>query len=197
MSLPHTKLKRRSLIAFIGFLWMTNIVLGENLQNQLRPTARPAAVVPGVEELNSLAFLILQVDRDLSGPSDLSASNTQENCINVKERVRNFTNYSCVAALVLAIALYALAMMVFPKSIPPSLKWLAAPVVSALIVSAIVANFAGYQLARSCVDESNSFRIDTFTITAVSNTVVVLVLFSVWSAYLYHRRNKRLRAAAE
>ena len=171
---------------------MTGTVISETLENQPGPAAMPDALV-SVEKSNLVASLI-QVDTDSAGSPALDASNTPENCMSVKERVRNFTNWSWVVALPIAIALYALAMLAFPRSIPSGLKWLAAPIVSALIVSTVVANFAGYQLSRSCVGESTSFRIDTFAFNTALNLVVVLFVFSVWSGYLIYRRKVRLRA---
>lgn len=191
MSLPHTKLKRRSFIALCWFLLMTSTVMSQNLENQPGPAVMPDALV-SAEESNLVAFLI-QVDTDSAGSPALDASNTPENCMSVKERVRNFTNWSWVVALPIAIALYALAMLAFPRSIPSGLKWLVAPIVSALIVSTVVANFAGYQLSRSCGGESTSFRIDTFAINTVWNLVVVLLVFLAWSGYLIYRRKARLR----
>jgi hypothetical protein len=191
MSLPHTKLKRRSFIALCWFLLMTSTVMSENLKNQPGSAIVPDALVLA-ENSNLVAFL-MQVDTDSVG-SPLDASNTPEKCMSVTERVRYFTNWSWVVALLIAIALYAVAMLAFPRSIPSGLKWLAAPIVSALIVSAVVANFAGYQLSRSCVGESTSFRIDTFAFNTVRNLLVVLIVFSVWSGYLIYRRKVRLRA---
>jgi hypothetical protein len=169
---------------------MTSTVMSENLKNQ--PAVLPDALV--LAENSNLAAFLLQVDTDSVSSPALDASTTPEKCMSVTERVRYFTDWSWIVALLIAIALYAVAMLAFPRSIPSALKWLAAPIVSALIVSAVVANFAGDQLSRSCVGESTSFRIDIFAINTVRNLVVVLILFSVRSAYLIYRRKVRLRA---
>src|ERR1043165_1453550 len=131
MSLPHTKLKRHSFIALCWFLLMTSTVMSENLKNQ--PAVLPDALV--LAENSNLAAFLLQVDTDSVSSPALDASTTPEKCMSVTERVRYFTDWSWIVALLIAIALYAVAMLAFPRSIPSALKWLAAPIVSALIVS--------------------------------------------------------------
>lgn len=182
-----------SVIALILFCSVTSSAHARGVQLFSRTT-----ISTGISEVivcQPIAIFLFQVDKDLTGQSEPVADGSQ-NCMVAQERVRYFTDNSWIAAFLLAIALYAIGMVAAPKRVPPSLKWLMAPVLSALIISGLVANFVRYQLIHSC-GESSSFRIDTFVMTAVWNAVIVLILFSLWSAFLYHRRNKRLRAAAE
>ncbi len=188
------------LITALLFFLMASSVRADNGANEISSGAGWSRTqVVGIRHIGSyypLPFILFQVDADSPQQSDRPAENSQENCLRAQARARYFTSLSWFAAFLLAIALYALAMLIAPKGIPTALKWLMAPVIAALLVSALVANFVQTQLTHSC-SESNSFRTDTFITTAIWNGVIVLILFSVWSGFLYYRKNKRLRVATE
>ena len=188
------------LITVLLFFSVASSVRAEDGTNEVSSGARWSKTpVVGISPIGSyypLAFVLFQVDADSPQQSDRPAENSQENCLRAQARARYFTSLSWFAAFLLAIALYALAMLIAPKGIPPPLKWLMAPVIAALLVSALVANFVQTQLTHSC-SESNSFRTDTFITTAMWDGAIVLILFSLWSVLLYYRRHKRLKVAAE
>lgn len=113
-----------------------------------------------------------------------------------RERLRKFTSLSWVISLPLALGIYALMMSFAAQKIPPIMKWLLAPIFSALIVAALISNFERYQLVANC-GERDSFRIDSFLTITLLDGAVILVIFAIWSSYLFYRRGKRLKLAAE
>jgi hypothetical protein len=158
------------------------------------------AWVQGTNSALAFTHVYLFFQREKGGaarPTQPLQENASQNCMRVRERMRELGTYSLFGVVVLAVLFYGLMMSFAARAIPPAVKWWLSPALAAIAVALIVSYYEGGQLADVCAGESRAFRLDIFMETALKGFILTLIIFGLWSLTVWRRGAKRLQTAVE
>ncbi|MBM3236833.1 hypothetical protein FJZ31_11130 [Candidatus Poribacteria bacterium] len=146
--------------------------------------------------LSSALHFFIMSDSAIAQVEDESTQKPQINqqaSMLARKRVRDFNSLSWLGASLLALFLYFLMMLLVPRRIPSSWKWVLSPLISSLLIASIAAWYENEQLTRYCGEESG-WRLDTFLKVFLINWIIVFLIFLVWAIVNYVRQGNRSKA---